>query len=387
MFRRDRGPSWEEVQAHVPEVPHVPDGESRPFWSVMVPTYNCAHYLRKTLESILCQDPGADQMQIEVVDDCSTRDDPAAVVAELGKGRVQFHRKPKNEGVTAVFNTCLQRSRGRWVHILHGDDMVLPGMYQAYRKVIEATDPVMVLGRVIFIDEADSWLGMFGPEPIDGIIKDFVLRQAFGQLGLFAGVVIRRSIYEKVGGYCPIFGHVADWDMWLRVGQEGRVATLRQPYGLYRIHTASDSSRLMVTGKNVQESYSILRLNRERLGMRPEHVVAYRQALADLAKSAEKSAWILDSKGSTEGRLNQACWAWKLAPNRQRFLLLIKSWLKHRLANTGKREQSHKVAAPTSQPCEVTNATLSHDMSAAGTSDRLNNPNSAEIPLVSRSIS
>ena len=50
-------------------LPPVPAGEARPFWSVMIPTYNCAVYLRETLASVLAQDPGPDRMQIEVVDD------------------------------------------------------------------------------------------------------------------------------------------------------------------------------------------------------------------------------------------------------------------------------------------------------------------------------
>ena len=52
-----------------PEIPPLPDGESRPRWSVMIPTYNCAALLRQTLESVLAQDPGPEVMQIEVIDD------------------------------------------------------------------------------------------------------------------------------------------------------------------------------------------------------------------------------------------------------------------------------------------------------------------------------
>src|SRR5277367_6513526 len=90
-------------------IEEVPEGIHRPLWSVMIPTYNCAKYLRQTLESVLAQDPGPEQMQIEVVDDCSTKDDPEAVVRELGKDRVEFYRKPKNEGAIHNFNTCIQR--------------------------------------------------------------------------------------------------------------------------------------------------------------------------------------------------------------------------------------------------------------------------------------
>ena len=76
----------------------VSEGASRPLWSVMIPTYNCAHYLRETLASVLEQDPGIERMQIEVVDDCSTLDDPESVVKELGQGRVSFYRQPENVG-------------------------------------------------------------------------------------------------------------------------------------------------------------------------------------------------------------------------------------------------------------------------------------------------
>ena len=61
----------------------VPEGIPRPLLSVMIPTYNCANYLRETLTSVLTQDPGVELMQIEVVDDHSTKDDPEAVVREL----------------------------------------------------------------------------------------------------------------------------------------------------------------------------------------------------------------------------------------------------------------------------------------------------------------
>src|ERR1700740_632053 len=110
-----------------PRFAPVPSAVKRPLWSVMIPTFNCAKYLRETLASVLAQDPGPEQMQIEVVDDCSDKDDPAGGVKELGRCRVLFHRKSVNEGAIQNFNTCLERSRGHLIHVLHGDDLVEPG--------------------------------------------------------------------------------------------------------------------------------------------------------------------------------------------------------------------------------------------------------------------
>ena len=66
----------EDVFIHRARILPVPEGTPRPVWSVMIPTYNCAKYLRETLVSVLAQDPGPEQMQIEVVDDYSTKDEP-----------------------------------------------------------------------------------------------------------------------------------------------------------------------------------------------------------------------------------------------------------------------------------------------------------------------
>jgi cellulose synthase/poly-beta-1,6-N-acetylglucosamine synthase-like glycosyltransferase len=56
-----------------PWIEAVQEGRLQRFWSVMVPIYNCPpHYLRETLKSVLRQDPGPAEMQIEVIDNCST---------------------------------------------------------------------------------------------------------------------------------------------------------------------------------------------------------------------------------------------------------------------------------------------------------------------------
>jgi glycosyltransferase involved in cell wall biosynthesis len=101
-----------------------------PLWSVMIPTFHCARFLRQTLESVLSQDTRPDVMQIEVIDDCSTQDDPESVVRAAAGERVHFFLQPKNVGHTRNFETCLQRARGHLVHLLHGDDAVRHGFYR-----------------------------------------------------------------------------------------------------------------------------------------------------------------------------------------------------------------------------------------------------------------
>ena len=134
-------------QKRPPLIAPVREGAWRPKWSVMIPTFNCADYLRITLQSLLDQVPGPDEMQIEVVDDCSTKDNPEAVVQELGRGRAQFFRQPGNVGAIENFNTCVRRSRGHYVHLLHGDDLVCPGFYSAFEEALTTKEVGIVSAR------------------------------------------------------------------------------------------------------------------------------------------------------------------------------------------------------------------------------------------------
>src|SRR5918993_4921174 len=110
-----------------PNIPAIHVQGPRPLWSVMIPTYNCYAYLHQTLTSVLAQDPGADQMQIEVVDDCSTDGDVEQLVQDIGKGRISFYRQPQNSGSLRNFESSINRSQGELVHILNGDAGSLTG--------------------------------------------------------------------------------------------------------------------------------------------------------------------------------------------------------------------------------------------------------------------
>src|SRR5688572_18282566 len=96
----------------------------------MIPAYNCAGFLVEAINSVLVQDPGEKIMQIQVVDDYSTDTDVRQLVQDVGRGRIEYFRQPQNVGSVRNFETCLNRSRGRIIHLLHADDKVKPGFYK-----------------------------------------------------------------------------------------------------------------------------------------------------------------------------------------------------------------------------------------------------------------
>ena len=237
-----------------PTIEPVSERGPRPLWSVMIPTFNGAKYLRPCLESVLAQDPGTRRMEIEVIDDCSTEDDPAAVARDVGKGRVRFHRNASNQGVTRNFNTCLQRSSGQLVHILHGDDSVLPGFYRAMEESADAHPAVSFFhARALVLDEAGNTKEtspiIENLESPGNDVAPFYYTNPFRT----AGVVIRRTFYEQHGGFNLKFRHVGDWEMWVRAIFLGTGLCLNETLATYRSFAGNDTSRLVSTGENLYD--------------------------------------------------------------------------------------------------------------------------------------
>lgn len=248
-----------------PRIEPVAKGVSRPLWSVMIPTFNCAHYLRRTLDSVLAQDPGPEQMQIEVVDDHSTNDDPEAVVREVGNGRVGFYRQPVQRGMGRNFNTCIQRSRGQLVHVLHDDDYVLPGFYRRLGDVAGLHSSVaLIASRSFLVDHDDTIIGVTErlPELESGaqVVDSFFYRTPIQT----PGVVMRRAFYETHGGFLLDLLYVLDCEMWARaISLAGGVVTA-EVLSCYRVYEGNDSARVARTAGNLPEVERLNQLFAER---------------------------------------------------------------------------------------------------------------------------
>jgi glycosyltransferase involved in cell wall biosynthesis len=271
----------------------------------MIPTFNCASYLRQTLESVLAQAPGPEQMQIEVVDDCSTKDNPETVVREVGKGRVAFYRKPKNEGATANFNTCIERSRGQLVHILHGDDYVLPGFYQKLESLAQAYRGVgFIASRAFFIDEKGVITSVSDRlrelESGSRLVEAFYYRNPIQ----CASIVVRRSFYERHGGFLPGLIHTADCEMWARaISREGGVVS-SEVLACYRTFAANDTGRLARAAENLCD---LERLHRIFAARHP--AFDRRRSVQEICGRAVDQAVFFEEKGDREAaRANWDYW-------------------------------------------------------------------------------
>ncbi len=253
---------------HRQTIPPLGDDSPRPLWSVMIPVYNAAADLRRSLGSVLSQAPDPSVMQIEVVDDHSTRDDPEAMVAEISAGRATFYRHPENIGHSRNFNSCITRARGHIVHILHADDAVADGFYSAMSPLFETAPQVGAAFCHHAIVDGEGSIKWDIPleRETPGVIEDWLDIIAASQRIQAPSIAVRREVYEQLGGFDDrITTCGEDWEMWVRIAMHYSVAYHPELLAFYTDSADSLTKRSIRSGQNIRDLRMASRLCREYL--------------------------------------------------------------------------------------------------------------------------
>jgi GT2 family glycosyltransferase len=229
-------------------------------WSVMVPCYQPSLLLRETLASARAALRGlSSEVQLEIVDDASPDVDVRDLVKSWNIPDVRVYRRETNGGLAKCWNTCIHRAQGEFIHILHQDDLVKPNFYCKLQDLF-VRHPLagMAFCRSEFLQEST-----ISEEPIEqhdeGILLDWIDRICERQRLQCPSVVVRKSTYEKVGGFDEKLKYVVDWEMWVRIAAHFPVAYTPKVLASYRCHADSETARLKHSGlisKDSKQAYN-----------------------------------------------------------------------------------------------------------------------------------
>jgi len=206
--------------------------------SVLLPVYNASRYVGGAVESILRQTHR--EFEFLILDDGS-RDDSLAQLRrfEQQDSRVHVISRP-NTGIVGALNELVALAKGEWLFRMDADDVARPERFERQLAYLDANPDCVALGtRALFMDPDGSPLVEFIDWFDHADIERTLMRPAIGIL--HPTVAMNRRAVLAVGGYRADYPHVEDLDLFLRLGEIGRLANLPEVLLDYRNHFTSVS--------------------------------------------------------------------------------------------------------------------------------------------------
>lgn len=194
--------------------------------SVIIPTYNRRELVQRAIGTVLAQT--REVQEILVVDDGSSDGTGEALAAAFGD-RIRYVRQA-NGGVSSARNHGLRLASGRFLTLLDSDDEWLPEKTQRQIEWLQARpDYGMALCDVVRMDAEHRDIELFRRRellPEDGMILKWVLVQP---ALVPASVMMRREVFETVGGFDETLATGEDLDFHLRVAARWPIGIVEQP--------------------------------------------------------------------------------------------------------------------------------------------------------------
>ena len=215
---------------------------SRPQVSIIIPTYNRAHLIGQTLESVRRQT--FSDYELVIVDDGST-DNTSGVVRELAPEARYIGQE--NEGIPRVLNRCILETRGEYVSFLGSDDALAPRTVEKEAALLDANPGVgIAFGPAWLMDEDGRLTHLLKPPFAAGSyvrngreeIADLLMSNHI----VATTVMVRRRCFEEAGLFDLRFGLYEDWNMWTRILRRWDIGYIDEPMAFYRVHQGEAGS-------------------------------------------------------------------------------------------------------------------------------------------------
>jgi glycosyltransferase involved in cell wall biosynthesis len=255
--------------------------------SVIVPNYNHAQFLRQRIQSVL--DQTFQDFDLTYLDDASS-DDSNAVFAEFDcQPRIKAIYNDRNSGSPfKQWNKGVRATQGEYIWIAESDDVAHPDFLAALVPILDENPQVGLVysqscqidrNNVIIAETLRYWVEDLSPDRWhhDFIASGITECQKYlvfkNTIPNASAVLIRRSIYEAIGGADESLFLTGDWMTWIRMLLKSDMAFCDRVLNSFRTHQSSVSSRSILNGTQTYESL-LIRQTLEQYAAIPPEIIA-----------------------------------------------------------------------------------------------------------------
>lgn len=204
--------------------------------SCILAAYNASRYLREAVGSILAQT--FRDFELICINDGSA-DDTGAILDEFARNdpRVKVIHK-LNAGQVHAAIDGIAIAQAPLIARMDADDFSYPDRFQKQIDFMHAHPEVVVLGGAYELIDADGRLLTTLKQPLDDASLQKICLSASCPI-CQPLAIFRRDAYDRAGGYRPDASPAEDLDLWLRMGDFGKLACLPDVLLKYRQHAGS----------------------------------------------------------------------------------------------------------------------------------------------------
>jgi glycosyltransferase involved in cell wall biosynthesis len=227
--------------------------------SVVIPTYNRAATIQRSVDSVLKQKPALFAVDEVIVIDDGSVDETAALVKTIPDARVILVQLKENRGACCARNRGVETARNGFIAFQDSDDVwyeekmsVLGGFYRPDWDVYFSSFFKLIDGRK---ELYPGWLKKNEYKKGD-LLRHSLLRNPLST----ATLLIAKKVLREAGGFDEKLRRFQDWELMLRIFDRCRVVFVNQP--LVNVEVRPDSisrdyrsgifSRLYILRKQVR---------------------------------------------------------------------------------------------------------------------------------------
>lgn len=228
--------------------------------SILIPTYNYAHYIGEAIESALNQT--YTDFELIIIDDQSKDNTDEVVARYLSDPRVSYHKNKFNLGLAGNFNEALKYATGEYIKYLLADDVFHPTLLEKMVPVMDEHPTVMLVTskREMFGTKTKSSnLPLTHLQKGETVIYASLKEKAGNWIGEPTTVMFRKSAL-KIGLFNTKYTCLVDWDMWLRILTAGDCFIIPETLSYFRVHDTQASRLIMNDYKYTFEDYEFYKI-------------------------------------------------------------------------------------------------------------------------------
>jgi len=200
--------------------------EKNPTVSVIIPTYNRAHLIKRAIQSVLNQT--YQDFEVIIVDDGST-DNTEKVVKSFNDPRIRYIRHEKNKGAAAARNTGIKAAKGKFIAFQDSDDEWLPEKLEKQMKVFETASAkvgVVYTGFWRIENNKKIYIPFSWVKQKEGNIHKELLKGSF--IGL-PTVLIKKECFRKGEMFDEKLPRLQDWELVIRLSKYYNFKCVNEP--------------------------------------------------------------------------------------------------------------------------------------------------------------